>query len=290
MRAATRGSKLALWQTYRIGELLGVEIEPVIISTTGDIRRDVPIAAIAGQGIFVKEVQAAVLDGRADIAVHSAKDLPSTTDEGLVLAAVPERGDPRDALVGSSLEALPQGATVATGAPRRRAQLASLRPDLRFEGLRGNVETRLEKSRQYDAIVMAFAPILRLEMQADAYPMSVEQFVPQVGQGALAVECAEGRADLVEQLQVIEHAGSRRAVDAERSFLARLGGGCELPVGAYATVVDGAVHLDALLASFDGSAIVRRQGTDVNGVALGRRLAETILDDGGRELLEHRES
>lgn len=288
MRAATRGSKLALWQTHRIGELLGIEIEPVVISTKGDRQRDVPIGAIAGQGIFVKEVQAAVLDGRADIAVHSAKDLPSTAAEGLVIAAVPERGDPRDALIGSSLEDLPQGATVATGAARRKALLASLRPDLKFVDLRGNVDTRIAKAAEHDAIVMALAPIHRLGLPVTPHVLSAEQFVPQVGQGALAVECAAGDDRLIEQLKAIEDGDARRAVDAERAFLARIGGGCDVPVGAFATIRAGAVHLDALLASFDGATVVRCSGVDVDGVALGRQLADEVLASGGAGLLDGR--
>src|SRR2546426_9741885 len=155
LRVATRGSALARWQAERVVQLLGVEAEYVIVSTRGDERREVPIHAMGGTGVFVKEVQEAVLDGRADVAVHSAKDLPAIPVPGLLLAAIPERGDPRDALVGSTLAALPTGALVASGSVRRRAQLAGLRPDLRFDELRGNVPTRLDKAAAYDAIVVA---------------------------------------------------------------------------------------------------------------------------------------
>jgi len=156
LRAATRGSVLARWQTDHVARLLGAPVETVVVETAGDRRRDLPISAIGGQGVFVKEVQAAVLSGQADYAVHSAKDLPSTPTDGLVLAAVPVRADPRDALVGSTLAGLPPGATVATGAVRRRAQLAALRPDLTFAELRGNVDTRLKKAGDYGAAVVAF--------------------------------------------------------------------------------------------------------------------------------------
>src|SRR5688572_1479363 len=165
LRAATRGSALARWQTDHVIALLGVEVEVVVISTEGDRRTDVPIEAIGGRGVFVKEVQAAVLDGRADFAVHSAKDLPSSAElqpDGLTIGCVPERGDPRDSLVGSTLDGLPTGGLVATGSVRRRAQLANLRPDLSFAGLRGNIDTRLAKGKDFDAIVMAAAALQRL--------------------------------------------------------------------------------------------------------------------------------
>ncbi len=163
LRVATRGSELARWQAHRVATLLGDDTELVVVSTTGDQRTDVPIHAVGGTGIFVKEVQQAVLDGRADVAVHSAKDLPASDNpDGLVIAAVPERADPRDALVGSTLAALPAGARVATGSVRRRAQLAALRPDLTFAELRGNIATRLARAADYDAVVVAAAALVRL--------------------------------------------------------------------------------------------------------------------------------
>ncbi|HEY1737578.1 MAG TPA: hydroxymethylbilane synthase, partial [Acidimicrobiia bacterium] len=191
VRIATRGSRLARWQAEHVGQLLrdahGVEPELVVVSTTGDAQRDVPIHALGGTGVFVKEVQQAVLDGRADVAVHSAKDLPSDTPAGLLLACVPERGDARDALVGARLDDIPRGATVGTGSVRRRAQLATLRPDLVFAELRGNIETRLERvlgpDRQYDAIVMALAALQRLERtDAVAEIVAVDTMVPQIAQ------------------------------------------------------------------------------------------------------------
>jgi len=287
-RAATRGSKLALWQTEHVAGLLGIDVEPVVISTKGDQRRDVPIEAIRGQGVFVKEVQAAVLDGRADFAVHSAKDLPSTEADGLVIAAIPERGDPRDALIGSTLDGLCEGALVGTGSVRRAAQLAAMRPDLRFAGLRGNVDTRLAKLGDYDAIVMAVAPLVRLQMDANWHALDPAEFVPQVGQGALAVECRSDDEGLRGMLGAIEHVESRRAVDAERSYLARLGGGCDLPVGAYATIDSGEVVLDVLIAALDGTRVVRRSARSADGVALGVELANAVLADGGADLLAFR--
>src|SRR4051795_9475975 len=192
LRAATRGSALARWQTDHVGALLGEELDVVVVETTGDRRTDVAIHQMGGQGVFVKEVQAAVLDGRADLAVHSAKDLPSVTTPGLVIAAIPPRADPRDALIGGSLEGLAPGARVATGSVRRRAQLAWLRPDLTFVGLRGNIGTRVERAGTagVDAVVGAFAALQRLGWAARADEvLSPWAVLPQVAQGALAVEC-----------------------------------------------------------------------------------------------------
>ena len=244
LRLATRGSALAQWQARHVADLLrgadpGLATELVVVETTGDVRTDVPLHAIGGQGVFVKEVQQAVLDGRADLAVHSAKDLPSgPPPEGLVLAAVPPRGDARDALVGATLADLAPGARVATGAVRRRAQLAVLRPDLVFDDLRGNIDTRLTKVPDGGAIVVALAALERLgRTDRVAEVLSVEQMVPQVGQGALAVECRRDDDRARDRLAKIESSLDRGFVDLERAFLAELGGGCDLPVGAHA-------HLD----------------------------------------------
>jgi len=287
LRIETRGSDLARWQANHIASLLDCPVELVVVDTTGDRLANVSIASLGGKGVFVKEVQAAVLDGRADVAVHSAKDLPSQTFEGLALAAVPERGDARDALVGSRLADLAPGAVVATGSARRRAQLADLRPDLTFTGLRGNIPTRLEKAAQYDAIVVAAVALERLEMSeriAEVLPVSV--MVPQVGQGALAVECRDDDRDTRARLAAIEHAASRRAVDAERAFLAELGGDCDLPAGAHAVVEGDDVRLDALLASLDGHIVLRHRANGTNPVELGRHVARHLRDRaGGRELL-----
>src|SRR3954454_24670057 len=191
LRAATRGSALARWQTDHVAGLLGADVDVVVVETTGDRRTDVAIHEMGGQGVFVKEVQAAVLDGRADIAVHSAKDLPSAPAPGLVLAAVPERDDARDALVGMGLAQLGPGARVATWSVRRRAQLAWMRPDLTFVGLRGNIGTRLERAGTagIDAVVVAFAALQRLGWADRATEvLSPSTVLPQVAQGALAIE------------------------------------------------------------------------------------------------------
>ncbi len=297
VRAASRGSPLARWQADHVAALLraadpDVEVEVVVVRTEGDRRTDVPIEAIGGRGVFAKEVQQAVLDGRADFAVHSAKDLPSAPDlqpAALVLACVPQRADPRDALVGSRLSDLPTGAVVATGSVRRRAQLAAARPDLRFAGLRGNIDSRLARAPEFGAIVMASAALARLGRQAEiAEVLSTAVMVPQVGQGALAVECRADDAWLRGLLAAVEHRPSRRCVDAERAWLATLGGACDLPVGALATEEEagGDLRLEALVASPDGARVVRASATGADPTVLGASLAADLLDrQGGRALL-----
>jgi len=294
LRIATRGSPLARWQAEHVADLLrsahggDLQVDLVIVETVGDRRQDVSLDQIGGRGIFVKEVQAAVLDGRADLAVHSAKDLPSSPElapGGLAIVAVPERGDPRDVLVGSALDDIPPGGLVATGSARRRAILADLRPDLTFTGLRGNVGTRLAKAPAHAAIVMALAPLQRLALEHHvAQVLEPHQMLPQVGQGALAVECRDDDEPVTALVGVLDHGPSRLAVDAERGFLATLGGGCDLPVAAHATVGgDGSLHLVALLASLDGHRVLRDERTGDGGDpgGLGAALATHLLDEGG---------
>ncbi|MGB1629854.1 MAG: hydroxymethylbilane synthase [Acidimicrobiales bacterium] len=293
LRAATRGSPLALWQTRHVAALLGRGVEEVVVSTVGDRNTDVPIHSMGGKGVFVKEVQAAVLDGRADFAVHSAKDLPAVTPNGLVLVAVPTRADARDALVGSSWADLPLGAHVATGSVRRRAQMAWHRPDLVFSELRGNIQTRLGKleSEGFDAIVMAAAAIDRLELvitsPVDRLEPSV--IVPQVAQGALAIECRSDDVDTIATLVAVEDVATRRVVDAERAFLSELGGDCELPAGANAsTTADGDLEMVGVLSSLDGRRLLREARVGDDPDRLGRSIARYLLDDlGGRSLLEN---
>jgi hydroxymethylbilane synthase len=288
LRIATRGSRLALWQAERVAGLLGGEAELVPVSTTGDQRTDVPISQIGGTGIFVKEVQQALLDGRADLAVHSAKDLPSETAAGLLLAAVPERADPRDALVGARLDDIPAGGRIGTGSVRRQAQLAALRPDLRFESLRGNIETRIAKAAELDAVVVAVAALVRLGL-ADRATEILEPatMLPQVAQGALAVECRADDAVTAGHVAALDDPAARRAVDAERAFLRQLGGGCDLPCGALAeALADGTVAIEVLLATLDGKTVLRARhvGSDAEGV--GAEAARILLDErGGRKLL-----
>ncbi|CAB4961721.1 unannotated protein [freshwater metagenome] len=282
LRIATRGSALALWQAERVAEMLGSPSELVIIETRGDQDTTSPIHAIGGTGVFVKEVQEAVLRGEADLAVHSAKDLPAITMEGLILAAVPERADARDALVGSRLEKLPQGARIGTGSVRRRSQLAAIRPDLEFGELRGNIGTRLGKAADFDAIVVAAAALDRLGL-GDRIAQRLEPSVmlPQVAQGALAVESRLDDAEALVALAAIDDAIAHLAVKAERAFLAALGGGCDVPVGAYATIKSGGmISMQALLAQEDGSSVRRAKGVGSDPDALGRSLCALLMEDG----------
>ena len=288
VRVATRGSALARWQAERVVQRLGVDAEYVIVSTRGDERREVPIHAMGGTGVFVKEVEQAVLDGRADMAVHSAKDLPAETAPELVLAALPERGDPRDAFVGRPFDEIPTGGWVGTGSVRRRAQLAALRPDLGFAELRGNIPTRLEKAAGFDAIVLAAAALDRLGLAGRiAERVDPSVVLPQVGQGALAVECRADDDGTRALLAGADDAKVRAAVAAERAYLAELGGGCNLPCGALAEAGDAGVRLEALLASLDGRITLRAHVEGDDPVAVGAEAARRLVDEeGGRLVLD----
>jgi hydroxymethylbilane synthase len=291
LRIATRASALARWQAERVGELLAQPVEYVLISTTGDRDQRADLHAIGGTGVFTKEVQQAVLDGLADIAVHSAKDLPSETPAGLTLAAIPERGDPRDALSGSTLDELPTGARVGTGSVRRRAQLASARPDLVFAPLRGNIETRLRKRADegHHAVVVAVAALERLGLMDQVTEvLEPSVLLPQAGQGALGVECRADDTATARRLVAIDDAGAHRQVRAERAFLAELGGGCSLPCGALARDAEsGELMLDALLASLDGNIVLRTRVMGSDADEVGREAARDLLDGkGGRDLLD----
>jgi hydroxymethylbilane synthase len=278
VRIATRGSPLALWQANAVAARLGTDAEIVVIKTEGDRKADVPLDSMAGRGVFTTEVQAAVLDGRAEIAVHSAKDLPSSAElqtDGLVLACVPERADPRDCLIGSTLDALPHGATVGTGSARREALLHHLRPDLKFTPLRGNIATRLARVGELDAIVGAVAALTRLgETDRITEAFDPDVFVPQVAQGALAVECRPDDASTRDRLAAIDDADAHRCVLAERAFLAELGGGCDAPVGAYARLVDGEIRLVGFYAHHAEQLWWHGAGTDP--VAVGTSVAKAI--------------
>jgi hydroxymethylbilane synthase len=290
LRLATRGSPLALEQARRVQARLaavdgGPATELVVVQSGADLRPEAPIRSFGGAGAFVAEIERAVLAGDADVAVHSLKDLPSSAPEvGLTLAATPERLDARDALVGRKLEELAPGATVATGAVRRRAQLAWLRPDLRFAELRGTVATRLGRVPPGGAVVLAVAALERLglvDRAAEILPMAV--MVPQVGQGALGLRCREDDTATIEVLTAIDDVLVARAVAAERAFLARLGGGCDAPVGAYGTCDSptGPVTIDGFIASEDGHALVRgaQQGDDP--AVVGSALADRLLAAAG---------
>jgi hydroxymethylbilane synthase len=246
LRIATRSSAQASTQARSVAEALqaahpGLEVELLFVDTVGDQRQDVPLHTIGGQGVFVKEVQRAVLDGRAHLAAHSAKDLPSTPADGLVIGAFCARRSAADALVGASLDGLASGAPVATGSVRRRAQLSAVRPDLDFRELRGNIATRLSKLPEGGAIVMAVAAMEILGLtDRIAEVLPPDRFVPAVGQGCVAVECASADAHTLGLLAAVDHAPTRAAVSIERAFLATLGSGCSLPVGAH--MVEGRLH------------------------------------------------
>jgi hydroxymethylbilane synthase len=263
LRIATRSSAQARAQSEYVAGLIvatspDVAIEYVYVDTQGDLNASTPLHQMGGQGVFVKEVQRAVLDGRADIAIHSAKDLPSQQAEGLVIGAVGERRTPNDALVGKSLKDLAQGATVATGSVRRKAQLSRIRPDLQFVDLRGNIQTRLSKVPENGAIVMAIAALEILQLTdniAEVLPLDVA--VPMVGQGSVAVEARVNDTDTLNVLSRIDHEASRKAVEAERAFLAELGAGCSMPVAAHFTS-SGVFH--AFMASEDGNDTVQIEG------------------------------
>lgn len=295
LAVATRSSALALWQTRHVISQLNqleelrdlVDFKELAVDTLGDRNQDMPIWDLGGQGVFVKEVQAAVLTKKADFAVHSAKDLPSLEHPDLVIAAILEREDPRDMLIGSDLDSLSPGALVATGSVRRRAQLAFLRPDICFSGLRGNIQTRLQKVNNYSAIVMAVAAIKRLEIPyLQTQILQPWQMLPQVAQGAIAVECRKHDLQSIEVLSKIDHIPTRRAVEAERSFLAQLGSGCDLPVGAYAIdQSNGYISLEAMVASLDGHIVLKKQARDTDPKTLGKNLALELLAAGGDRLL-----
>ena len=287
---ASRGSQLALWQARWVAAQLsaaGHECRIEIIKTTGDKITGVPLAKVGTKGLFTKEIEEALLDGRADLAVHSLKDLPTELPEGLVLAAVPEREDPRDAVVGKKLADLPPGAKVGTSSLRRAAQLLKLRPDLQVESIRGNLDTRLRKldEGQYDAILLAAAGLKRLGWgDRIAEILEPEQMCPAVGQGALAIETRAG----FEAVAMLDHADTHTAVMAERGVLRALGGGCQVPIGAYATVFNGRVRLLAIVAAPDGSRMVGAQagGAAAEAAEIGARLAAYLLQRGARQILE----
>lgn len=290
---ASRGSQLALWQARWVeGQLTaaGHQCRIEIIKTTGDKITDVPLAKVGTKGLFTKEIEEALLDGRADLAVHSLKDLPTELPAGLVLAAVPEREDPRDAVVGKRLADLPRGAKVGTSSLRRAAQLRGLRPDLQVESVRGNLDTRLRKldEGQYDAILLAAAGLKRLgwsERIAEILPADV--MCSAVGQGALAIEtraCGAG----FDACAALDHAATHAAVTAERGVLGALGGGCQVPIGAYATVHSGRLRMMAMVASPDGEEAVRAEaeGPSAEAESIGRELGARLLELGARRILD----
>jgi len=290
---ASRGSQLALWQAHWVeGQLraLGHEVRIEIIKTTGDKITDVPLAKVGTKGLFTKEIEEALLDGRADLAVHSLKDLPTELPEGLVLAAVPEREDPRDAIIGMPLDELPEGAKVGTSSLRRSAQLRKLRPDLVIESVRGNLDTRLRKldEGQYDAILLAAAGLKRLGWaNRIAEVLEPARMCSAVGQGALAIETLASGAGF-DAVQSLDHPETHAAVRAERGVLGSLGGGCQVPIGAYAVVAAGRVRVQAIVASPDGTEVIRGEGEGAvaDAAATGRALGAELLERGARRILD----
>jgi hydroxymethylbilane synthase len=289
----SRGSQLALWQANFIQDKLrarGIETRIEIIKTTGDKITDVPLAQVGSKGLFTKEIEEALLDKSIDLAVHSLKDLPTELPEGLTIAAVPVRADARDAIVGRKLQDLPPGSIVGTSSLRRIAQLKRIRPDLTFEPIRGNLDTRLRKLDEglYQAIVLAAAGLTRLgwsDRIADVFPPSV--VCPAPGQGALGIETLHAGAGY-DACVALDHPWTRFAVTAERAMLAELGGGCQIPIGAHAEIEDNTLKLVGIVAATDGSEIVRgtAEGDLTRPQAIGRELGKALLQKGGARILE----
>lgn len=287
MRIATRSSPLATWQARAVATALEAagsaqgDIELVPVRTSGDLDLSTPISEMSGRGVFVTEVQAAVLGGRADIAVHSAKDMRSEPTPGLTLAGCLVRGDARDALVGLALDAIPRGGVVATGSQRRQCQLAALRGDLRFTGLRGNMARRIAAAAQpdVDAVIVAAAALERLgESHRIAQRFGPDEIVPQVGQGAIAIEHRTGDADAAAAAGAVIDELTTRCVHAERAFLRTLGGGCELPTGAHAVIdAGGSIAMTAVLATANRDSVMRASGLHLDGESLGVALANELL-------------
>jgi hydroxymethylbilane synthase len=297
IRIATRRSPLAKWQANHVASLLrgaepGLEVRLHEVVTKGDKILDVPLADVGGKGLFVKEIEDALLAGEAEVAVHSMKDLPALLAEGLVVGAVPEREDPRDALCSPrwrTLDRLPKGAKVGTSSLRRAAQLKAIRPDLDIQMVRGNVETRLRKASEgLDAVVLAYAGLRRLGLAAHAtHVLSPEEMLPAVAQGALALEARAADAATMRRLAVLEHPETRVRTEAERGFLARIEGGCQVPIAGHARVEGSTVVLRALVASLDGTKIVRgeRSAPLAQARVIGEALAEELLSKGAAEIL-----
>lgn len=294
----TRGSRLAVWQAEWVQARLR-EIAPDVtvtlqrIKTSGDKILDVPLAKIGGKGLFVKEIEDALLQGTIDLAVHSMKDVPTALPEGLDLVCVPEREDPHDALISrdaTPLDRLPQGARVGTSSLRRQAQLLHRRPDLKIEMLRGNLDTRLRKLREghFEAIVLAAAGLKRMGWDGQITErLAPEVSLPAIGQGALGLEGRRDDAFLRELVMALEHPPTRAAVTAERALLDRLEGGCQVPIAAHATLAGDQLRLEGLVASVDGRRIVqdRAEGPVAEAREIGLRLGEQLLRQGGEAIL-----
>ena len=299
---ATRGSKLALWQAEYVRKRIverrpDLTVDILVLKTRGDIILDVPLAKVGGKGLFVKEIEEALLDGRADMAVHSMKDVPMQLPDGLVIGIIPQRAAPYDLFVSNrhpDLESLPRGATVGTSSLRRQAQLLALRPDIIVHSLRGNVDTRIRKLNegQFAAIIMAAAGLLRLGIHTPHMAaLAPPDFLPAAGQGALGIEFANSRTDIHDLLQFMEDTPTRTCVEAERGFLAGLDGGCQVPIAAHARMTDeNSFILDGLVASPDGKQVIREHICGETNLAreTGLELAQRCKNKGADMLLRLR--
>jgi hydroxymethylbilane synthase len=299
LRIATRKSQLALWQAEHVATLLrhahaGLAVELVPLVTQGDRIQNRSLAAIGGKGLFIKELEIALEERRADIAVHSMKDLPGELAPGMIVGALLERADARDALLASShasLDELPRGASVGTSSLRRQAQLLAVRPDLKIEPLRGNVDTRLRRldAGELDAIVLACAGLIRLGLASRITArLEPRVFLPAVAQGVIGIECRGEDLRARELLAVLNHADTQVAVDAERAFAHRLGGSCQSPIAAYAVLAGNRLTLEGLVAEPDGTRVLRdtMTGSSAQATALGHALAVRVLAAGADTLLE----
>jgi hydroxymethylbilane synthase len=295
---ASRESLLAMWQAKHIQKRLSglypqTEISILGMTTRGDQILDQSLSKIGGKGLFIKELEQALEDGRADIAVHSMKDMPMNVPDGFALAAITEREDPRDAFVSNryrSLNELPEGSIVGTSSLRRESQLRAQFPHLKVEPLRGNVQTRLRKldEGQYAAIILAAAGLKRLELSDRITALlSPEQSLPAVGQGALGIECRSDRTDLIQLMQPLHHQETAFCVEAERAMSRVLGGSCQVPLGAFAEIADGTLQLRGFVAQPDGKRIVSDvlKGEPSTGIAMGQQLAEKLIKQGADEIL-----
>ncbi|MCX8007897.1 MAG: hydroxymethylbilane synthase, partial [Coriobacteriia bacterium] len=293
----TRGSKLALWQAEHIKgmveEITGLPVRLKVIKTTGDKILDVPLAKVGGKGLFTKELEVALMAGEVDMCVHSMKDVPTELPEGLCIAAMPERVDPRDVIVsgkGYTLDALPRGARVGTSSLRRVAQVRHLRPDVQIVDVRGNLDTRMRKAEEglVDAVILAAAGITRMGW-ADRITHFVEpeQMISAVGQGAIGVEIREDDEQMRHVIERIGHPETMECVTAERVVMRRLEGGCQVPIGAYARIEGRTMVMDAMVGSLDGATIVRRrlEGPAEDPVGLGERMVRALLEGGAGAIL-----
>ncbi|HKS74534.1 MAG TPA: hydroxymethylbilane synthase [Terriglobales bacterium] len=295
LRIGSRGSQLALWQAHHIQALLrerGHEVELEIIKTTGDKILDVALAKVGTKGMFTKEIEEALAEGRVDLAVHSLKDLPTELSSGFEIAAITKRENPRDVFCSkkyASIDELPQGARVGTSSLRRQAQLMALRPDLEIHPLRGNVDTRLRKleAGEYDAIILAAAGLNRLrktELVKQVIPAEV--MCPAAGQGALGIEIRAGDSETRKHLSFLDDAAARATTTCERALLNKLGGGCQVPIGASAEVHGARIHLEGIVAHPDGSVVLRESGEGDDPVRLGEEVGDRLLARGGDAILE----